>query len=404
MADTDHGDRRDATMGAVLRGDTGWFLLVVAFGWFLTLGSRFLVPALLPVIKAQFHLQNAGAGLIVTVIWFTYGAMQFPAGIFADRVGERTLLAASTLLAAVSMVGFAVAPTYGLFLLAGAGFGTATGLFGPARGTALTKRFDEFEGLAFGIVLGAGSVGTAVLPFLATVAAGQFGWRLAVGALAPVFALAGLGLFVRVPASLPGDSTPGSIVDGVRGAAGALRSRRVSVAVLAIVLVLFTFQGLTAFYTTYLTDVGGLTQSTASGLFAVLFLTGAVFQLSAGRIADAFGYRRVLVWTTLGSVLPLAALAWGSGLGWYAVVTVLIAGRLAIGPMTNAYIIGSLPATNRGAMWGFLRTVFFVLGAFGSVVVGGLADRGLFTVAIYGLALVTLVGGVLYYLLPREPV
>lgn len=393
---------RAGSMRDVLGGETGWFLVVVAFGWFLTLGSRYLVPALLPVVKAEFHLQNAGAGLIVTVIWLTYGAMQFPAGVLTDRVGERTLLVASTLLAAVSMVGFAVAPTYPVFLLAGAGFGTATGLFGPARGTALTARFDEFEGLAFGIVLGAGSVGTAVLPFVATLVADRFGWRLAMAALVPAFLLAGVGLFGRVPLGLSGDGRSSTVREGVVRASRAIRTRRVGVAVAGIVLMLFVFQGLTAFYTTYLTSVGNVQQSLASGLFALLFLSGAVFQLSAGRLADAFGYRRVLVWVSLVSVLPLAALVWADSLTWYAVVTVLIGVRLALGPMTNAYIIGSLPAENRGAMWGFIRTGFFVLGAFGSTVVGGLADRGYFAAAIYGLAALTLLGAAVYALLPRE--
>lgn len=387
----------------VLRGETGWFLLVVAFGWFLTLGSRFLVPALLPIIKAEFALQNAGAGLIVTVIWLTYGGMQFPAGVLTDRVGERTLLVASSFLAAVSMVGFAVAPTYPLFLLAGAGFGTATGLFGPARGTALTKRFESFEGVAFGLVLGAGSVGTAVLPFAATLAADRYGWRIAVGALAPLFFLASLGTYLRVPASLPGGGRSGTVREGVGRATAALRTRRVGVAVAAIVSMLFVFQGLTAFLTTYLTSVGTLTQSTAGGLFALLFLSGAVFQLGAGRLADAFGYRRVLVAVSLVSVPPLAGLVLASSLSWYAVVTLLIGVRLALGPLTNAYIIGAIPDDMKGAVWGFIRTGFFVLGAFGSVVVGTLADQGRFTAAIYGLAGLTLLGAVLYFLLPREP-
>jgi len=72
--------------------------------------------------------------------------------------------------------------------------------------------------------------------------------------------------------------------------------------------------------------------------------------------------------------------------------------------MTNAYIIGSLPAENKGTIWGLLRTGFFVLGAFGSVVVGGFADLGYFDAALYGLAGLTALGGALYYLLPAERV
>ncbi|MGM0371790.1 MAG: MFS transporter [Halobacteriota archaeon] len=392
------------TMYDVVSSDRGPFLLALAFGWFLTLGARFLVPALLPVIKSEFAIQNAGAGLIVTVIWLTYGGMQFPAGVLTDRIGERVLLGTSTLLAAVSMIGFALAPTYEWFLLAAAAFGVATGLFGPARGTALTKRFDQFEGLAFGFVLGAGSIGAAALPLAATVLTEYIGWRWAIGIVGPAFFAAGLAILVVVPQTLPGSGPAGSLVQGIRRSGRALRTRRIALAVAGIVIMLFIFQGLTAFYPTYLSAEGGLPASTASSLYALLFLAGGVFQLSAGRLADRFGYRRVLVGLSAVSVLPLVWLPWIDSLGWFTVVTVLIAIRLALGPMTNAYIIGSLPTESKGTIWGFVRTGFFVLGAFGSTVVGGVADLGYFDAALYGLAVMTALGGVLYYLLPKEPV
>ncbi|MFB6086073.1 MAG: MFS transporter [Halodesulfurarchaeum sp.] len=392
----------DESVADVLRSDRGWFLLVLAFGWFLTLGSRFLVPALLPIIKTEFTLQNAGAGLIVTVIWLTYGGMQFPAGVLTDRVGERALLGTSTLLASLSMVGFAIAPTYGWFLAAAAGFGISTGLFGPARGMALAKRFEQFEGLAFGFVLGAGSVGAAALPLLASLLAEQFGWRLAIGVLGPAFFLAGLGLLVVVPRTLPGTVSGGSLLAGVRRSVAAIRTYRLAVALSGMVVMLFIFQGFTAFYPTYLQVEGGLNQTPATSLYALLFLTGAGFQLGAGRLADRFGYRQVLVGVSAVSVLPLLVLPWIGSYGWFAVVTVLIAIRIALGPMMNAYVIGALPEEMRGAIWGFLRTVFFILGAFGSVVVGGVADLGHFDGAIYSLAVLTVLGGFFFYLLPRD--
>jgi len=76
-----------ATVGR-LRGDRrGWALLAVASGWLVVLGARFLVPAVLPQVKAAFGVGNAGGGLAVTVIWGTYAPMQSPAGLLADRLG-----------------------------------------------------------------------------------------------------------------------------------------------------------------------------------------------------------------------------------------------------------------------------------------------------------------------------
>lgn len=389
------------TIGDVVRSDRGWFLAVLGFGWFLTLGSRFLVPALLPVIKTEFTIQNAGAGLIVTVIWLTYGGMQYPAGVLADKLGERALLGASTLLASLSMAGFALAPTFEWFLIAAAGFGISTGLFGPARGTALSKRFERFEGMAFGFVLGAGSIGAAALPLMATIVTERIGWRWAIGLVGPAFFVAGIGLLAVVPKTLKGSVPGGSVVDGLRQSVRALRTRQVAVAFGAIVIMLFVYQGLTAFYPTYLQVEGDLQPATSSSLYALLFLVGAGFQLIAGRLADHYGYRLVLVGVSIVSILPLVWLPSITSFSLFAVVTVFMSIRLALGSLTNAYIIGVLPEEMRGAIWGFLRTGFFIVGAFGSVVVGGLADLGYFAGAIYLLAALTAVGGILYYLLPK---
>jgi MFS family permease len=62
-----------------------------------------------------------------------------------------------------------------------------------------------------------------------------------------------------------------------------------------IVQILFIFQKITATLLMYLIEEKGLSQATAVGLFALLFVSGAVFQISAGRAADLVGIRRMLL-------------------------------------------------------------------------------------------------------------
>ncbi|MFW6385149.1 MAG: MFS transporter, partial [Halodesulfurarchaeum sp.] len=350
---------RLARASAPLRGEgRGWFILFMAVGWFLTLGARYLIPAVLPAIKTDFGVGNTGAGLVVTVIWLTYGALQYPAGALTDRLGERLMLTASAVLAAVSLVGFAVIPTYLLFLVAAAAFGTGTGLFGPARGLALSKTYDEHEGAAFGVVLAAGSIGAAVLPFAATLLTGMYGWRFAVASMFPLFVLVAIGLWWAVPDDLGSGAESAPLLGSFRTTIRCLRTGRVAFAVAGIVVMLFVMQGLTAFFVTYLTSVKGLGGGIAGGLFALLFLSGSGFQVWAGRMADVYGYRLVLVGVGAFSVIPLVLFPFASGLIGIVVVTVLIGIRLALGSLTNAYIIGSLPAEGRGAVWGSIRTGF----------------------------------------------
>ncbi len=54
---------------AGLRGDgRGWTLSAVAGGWFFVLGLRFVVPALLPAIRADFPVSDTVAGAAITLL------------------------------------------------------------------------------------------------------------------------------------------------------------------------------------------------------------------------------------------------------------------------------------------------------------------------------------------------
>jgi predicted MFS family arabinose efflux permease len=401
---------------AGLRGDgRGRLLVAVAIGWFLVLGMRFVVPGILPTITDDFTVSSSEAGVAVTVLWVTYAVMQFPAGYFADRLGERVLLAAALLVSGAGLVSYVFTPTFALFVLATGVFGLGTGLYGPPRGTVISKTYDDNDGAAFGLMLAAGSVGAAVLPAVAGVAVGVVGWRTAIGVVAPAFLLAAVALWWAVPdtrvrpgvsASTESEAAPDggghSMASAVRAAAGAVRDRRIALAVAGATLMLFAFQAATAFLTTYLTESGDFSQGTAGAVLGVLFLVGAASQFAGGGLADRFGTPRVLFGIGAVSVVPLAALPLVEGRLALGIVGALVGVRMSIGPVSNAYIVDLLPDDVQGTAWGALRTGLFVVGSFGSTVVGYMADAGLFDVSFYLLAVITAVGASVYVFLPER--
>lgn len=389
---------------APVRGEgRGWVLTTVAVGWFVTLGLRFVIPALLPRIKDSFTVGNAEAGLAVSVIWLTYAGMQLPAGALVDRVGERVLLTSSLMLAGVSLVAIGVFSSFGLFLLAAGLFGLGTGLFGPARGTVLSNTFRENDGVAFGVTLAMGSIGAAALPFVATQLSVSFDWRVAVAAFAPVFGVVAIAIWWAVPdhrSPRRDGGTRAVASERLRAVVGAATRKQVVVAAVGAMFMLFTFQGLTAFYTTYLVEVKSLSEATAGGLFALLFVAGAGFQSVAGRAADRFGHGPVLAAVSFLGIPPLAAMPLVEGRLALAALTLPIGVRLGVGPVVNAYVISVLPANVQGTTWGLVRTVFFAVGSTGSIAVGVFADAGQFDLAIYGLAALTVPAIAIFLFLP----
>lgn len=386
-----------------VRGDgRGRVLAFVAAGWFLTLGLRYVVPAILPVVKEAFTIGNAGAGLAVTIVWAFYAIMQFPAGGLVDRLGERLLLTVSLVAAAGSLVVLAAAPTFFFFLVGCAVFGLATGIYGPPRGTVLSRTFPGNDGTAFGITLATGSVGSAILPLVTGLVVGELGWQVTLLTATPAFLLVAVGVWRVVPNRPTTDDdeptrTPRQLA---RDVTAAVATRRVSVPVVAITFLLFGLQGFTAFVPTYLVDVRGYDAGTAAVVFALFFVVGAISQTAGGALADRFGKHNVLLAVTIASVAPLVALPWTYGLAPVAVVVGLAGVRLAIAPLSNAYIIDGLPDDVQGLTWGGLRTGFFVVSATGSLFVGALGDRGLFDAAFLVLAALTAVGALCYLALP----
>jgi len=385
-------------------GGAGWTLLTMALGWLLVNGFRVVLPALLPQVKAEFAVGNAAAGFALTLLWATYAALQFPAGIAADRAGERALLLWGMALSTASLAAFYLAPAFALFLLACAGFGLGAGLFGTPRDMLLTKTYPERANTAYGVVFAAGSLGAAGLPVAATAVAAGAGWRGAIAALLPAFVLVAVGLWRFVPATPPGAAEADGLspVATARRTLGAVTDRPVMLAGGAMILFVFTYQALVAFVPTYLVEVKGLDQGLASVLFGLLFVVGAVANPVAGHLADRYGERATVLGLVAASTATLLALPFASGRLALAVVVPLLGVRVAVGPVTSAYIVGALPEPVQGTGWGLLRTLFFGLGATGSTVVGVFGDAGLFDLAFLVLAALTALTGAFWlFIRPR---
>ncbi|WP_435181072.1 MFS transporter [Halorussus sp. AFM4] len=389
-----------------LRGDgRGRILTVVAVGWLLVLGTRIVLPALLPQVKAAFDIDNATAGLLVSVLWGSYAVTQFPAGTMADRIGERATLTAAVLVTAAGAAALTLAPSFPVFVLGGVLFGLGSGLYAPPRVTVLSRIYPDRDGTALGVTFAVGNLGAAALPLVAGALAVWVHWRAGFGFVVVPLALVGVGLWAYVPprpaeqARAADQFTRQTASRLVRG----VTDRDVLLAWLAMTTILFTYQGITAFLPTYLIEVKNLGQGTASALYGLFYASGAASQWFAGNAADRYGERTVLSALAGFGVLTLVALPFVGGTAALAGLLALLGTRLGIGPVGNGYVAALLPDEIQGAGYGLFRTFYLAVGAGGSLFVGVLAERGLFDEAFLLLAGVTAVASVLYRFLPADP-
>lgn len=380
------------TVGRLRGGGRGWTLLFVAAGWLFINGFRVVLPALLPQIKADFAINNASAGFALTVLWFMYASLQFPAGVVADWTAERRLLILGAVLGALSFISFYVAPFYAFFLLACALFGIGAGLFGTPRDMLLSNTFADADSTAYGVTFAAGSLGAAALPYIATAIASRWGWRLAVLWMLPLLLVIGFGLWRVVPT--PRNGSGGSRHSArmtVRRTLSALSQPSILYGSGVMILFIFTYQALLSFLPTYLVEVKGLDQGWAALLFGLLFVVGAVVNPVAGHYADNRGERRTVALLIVLATVTLVLLPLAEGLVMLSLLVPVLGIRIAIGPLVSAFIVRELPRSIQGTGWGFLRTLFFGIGATGSTAMGLFGDAALFDLGFFVLAGLTAV-------------
>jgi MFS family permease len=302
-------------------------------------GFSDLLYVLLPLWTGQLGLSLAQAGLLKSVYGTGMAGFQIPAGIWAERAGERRLLVAGT---AVTGLGFVVASFTGhyatlLVCLLVAGLGSAVQ---HPLSSALASR--AYEGGARRLALGtynfSGDLGKVVVPATAAFLIPWIGWPAVAGAYGVLgIAAAGLVLaaLVRFDAGLPAAAEPAApaVRAGAREGSWGIRDTR-GFAALASVQVIDSSTR-TAFLTflPFLLMAKGASVPTVGVALFLLFAGGAAGKLACGALAERLGVIRTVVVTeaaTGAGILLLLALPLGASLAVLPIVGIALNGTSSV--------------------------------------------------------------------------
>ena len=340
-------------------------------------------------LMSEFALSAAALGNLAALYYYSYVAMQIPAGVMADRWGPRRVLTAGAALAAIGTLLFAFAGSYALAglgrLLIGASVGVAfVAMLKISSHWFAPSRFAMLSGLALCTgVLGAVSAG---VPLRLLVDA--FGWRgvLAVsGALTAALAVA-IWLFVRDdPAesgyasyshALPGSPEGSSVLGGIRRSLAARNVWLIFLISGGVSGPPLTFAGLWG--VPFLVTHYGLSTAQAASLTSLLLASWALAGPVLGALSDRMRRRKPVY--VLGTVLAAA--------GWAMVFLVpglplalLVALLVATGIVSACVMVGfaiakeSAPAALAGTASGVANMGNMLGGMIMPPVVGWVLDR-----------------------------
>jgi predicted MFS family arabinose efflux permease len=171
---------------------------------------------LIPLVSAEFRLDDLGAGLLSTALFTSYLFTTLITTGLSERLGPKRIVGAGLAVSALGTLAFAIAPNYAVALAAKAiqGIGSALAFVAAARYLAGLYG-DRRNHFALGLYGGGFPLGSALaLLVMPPLASALGGWRGAFWAEA-AFVTASAALWWRAP-SVPRVTRPGNIRDALR--------------------------------------------------------------------------------------------------------------------------------------------------------------------------------------------
>jgi MFS transporter, FSR family, fosmidomycin resistance protein len=351
-------------------------LITAAVAHVLHDGFSDVLYVLLPLWAAEFQLSLTGVGVLKAVYTAGMALSQIPAGLLAERWGERRLLVVGTAITALGYL--AVATTargmlslVALLLVAGLG----SGVQHPLASSLVSRAYETGpRRAALGTYNFAGDLGKIAVPAAVALVVAFVGWRVASG----VYALVGLAgaVFIAVALAWIGagtvDTAAAEQSTGIGG--WGIRDTRGFQALSAIGMIDTATRTALLTFLPFLLLAKGLSVAGLGLALAVLFAGGAAGKFVCGLVAERVGIVRTVILTELATACGIVAVALGS-------LTVALAVLLPLGVALNgtssalyATVADLVLPERRARAYGLYYTLIVAASAAAPLAYGALGD------------------------------
>jgi FSR family fosmidomycin resistance protein-like MFS transporter len=361
-----------------------------------------LLPAIYPLLKANFALDFGQIGLITLTFQLTASLLQPFVGIYTDRRPLPYSLALGMGCTLSGLLLLSQASTFPMLLLAAALVGSGSSVFHPESSRVARMASGGRHGLAQSLFQVGGNIGSATGPLLAAFIVMPRGQQsvawFAIAALVAIALLTRIGGWYRaqVPAHRAAHAA-------ARRSPLPRRTIYVTMAILGALIFskYFYLASLSSYYTFYLMQKFGLDAQAAQLRLFVFLGAVAAGTLLGGPLGDRIG-RRYVIWGSILGVLPFTLLLPHADLFWTTLLTVVIG--LVLASAFSAIIVYAqeLVPGRTGVIAGLFFGFAFGMGGIGAAVLGQLADH-IGIEAVYGICAWLPAIGLLAWLLPTPP-
>ena len=384
---------------------TRTLILLTTLHFFTHLHHVALLPLFLK-IQEDFKLSSIdGATLLLTVLMLAYYAPSYLAGVLADRLDRRVLLALGLALNGLGFAGLAWAPTYPLAMASVILAGLGGCLYHPSGMAIIAELFHGKGGRAFGIVGIGGGLGFFLGPLYTGWRAEMSGdWRTPIMELGLAGIAAAL-IFYLLAGSMPRREPE---QDNTGSHQSIFPSRLMWVVFLIATLSFglrdFGGNGVSTLGSLFLQKAHGWNLARTGFALSLIFLAAIISNPLLGHLSDRGGSRPRWIALTLTIGAVTAVFIPRVTIGWTIPVFIMHGFFfMACYPMIEALMMESVPATVRGRVVGVYLAISGGAGTIAHWMCGYWVDnmgdhssqatayQGYY-VALGGLMLLTLVG------------
>jgi MFS family permease len=260
-------------------------LLPFAAGYYLSFLFRSINALIAGDLTGELGLNAADLGLLTSMYFLVFAAVQLPCGVLLDRYGPRVVDSALLLIAAAGSLLFALADDVWTLMLARAliGLGVAVGLMAGLKAIVLWFP-PERVALANGWLIMLGALGALSATGPAEVIVQGVGWRGLFAGLAASTAAVALLILLIVPEEKPAQTAARAAGIGLLAIYRDPRFRRIAPLAAMGVGTAFSLQGLWA--APWLSDVAGLERAQVVEHLTLMAAVLAASALLLGALAE----------------------------------------------------------------------------------------------------------------------
>ncbi|MGS7252257.1 MFS transporter [Pseudomonas sp. SK] len=358
-----------------------------------------VLPAIYPMLKANYDLSFAQIGMITLTFQITASLLQPWVGFFTDRRPAPNLLPLGTLCTLVGIVMLAFVGSFPMILLASALVGIGSSTFHPETSRIARLASGGRFGLAQSTFQVGGNSGSALGPLLAAAIVIPFGQsHVAWFGLAALFFL---GVTLMLRSWYKEHLNQAKARKAVQATHGISRTRVVAALIVLGLLVFskyFYMASFTSYFTFYLIEKFQV--SVASSQLHLFLFLGAVAAgtFFGGPIGDRIG-RKAVIWFSILGAAPFTLALPYADLFWTTVLSVVIGFILASAFSAIVVYAQELVPGSVGMIAGIFFGLMFGFGGIGAALLGYVADlRGI--EYVYGLCSFLPLFGLLAVFLP----